>query len=81
MSSTLQGYLGELVRSSGTNVTLDDIITILDEHYNNVKALNALIQDLFHLQIGKKECWTGGLHLSRHLQVLAASFPNRFPPD
>ena len=25
-----QGYLGELVRSSGTDITLDDILTILD---------------------------------------------------
>ena len=27
---SLQGYPGELVRSSGTDVTLDDILTILD---------------------------------------------------
>ena len=28
-----------MVRSSGTDFTLDDILTILDEHNNNVKAL------------------------------------------
>ena len=36
---SLQGYPGKLVRSSGTDITLDGILTILDEHYNNVKAL------------------------------------------
>ena len=45
----LQGYPGELVRISGTDVTLDGILAILDEHYNNVKALDALNQELFQL--------------------------------
>ena len=44
---SLQGYPGELVRSSGMDITLDDVLTILDEHYNNVKALDALNQELF----------------------------------
>ena len=39
---SLQGYPGELVRSSGMDLTLDDLLTILDEHYSNVKALDAL---------------------------------------
>ena len=34
---------------------LDDILTVLDKHYNNVKALDALIQELFQLWMGKKE--------------------------
>ena len=61
------------------DVTLDDVLTILDE---NIKALDALNQELFQLWMGEKETvldW--GLCLSRHLQVLAASFPNRFLPD
>ena len=68
---SLQCYPGELIRSSGTDVTLDDILTIRDEHYNNVKALDALNQELFQLQMGKKETvseW--GVHLLRHLQIL-----------
>ena len=51
----MQGYPGELLRSSGTDITLDDVLTVLDEHYNNVKALDALNQELFQLQMGKKE--------------------------
>ena len=64
------------------DITLDNMLTILDKHYNNVKALDALSQELFQLWMTDKETildW--GIHLSRHLQVLAASFPDCFPPD
>ena len=52
---SLQGYLNELVQSSGMDITLDDMLTILDEHYNNVKALEALNQELFQLRMVDKE--------------------------
>ena len=79
---SLQGYPKKLVWSSGTDITLDDVLTILDEHYNNVKALDVLTQELFQLWMAYKETvldW--GVCLSRHLQVLAASFPDCFPLD
>ena len=79
---SLQGYPGELIRSSGTDITLDGILAMLDEHYNNIKAHDALNQELFQLQMGEKETvseW--GVHLLRHLQILAPSFPECFPPD
>ena len=78
----LQGYSGELVQSSGTDITLDDVLMIMDEHYKNVKALDALNQKLFQLWMADKETvldW--GICLSRHLQILAPSFPDHFPPD
>ena len=62
------------------DITLDDVLTILDKLYNNVKALDALNQELFQLWVVDKETildW--GIHLSRHLQVLATSFPDCFP--
>ena len=46
------------------------------------KLLDVLNQELFQLWMADKETvldW--GIHLSRHLQVLAASFPDHFPPD
>ena len=79
---SLQGYPGELVWSSGTDITLDNVLMILYEHYNNVKVLDMLNQELFQLQMADKETvldW--GVCLSRHLQVLVASFPDHFPPD
>ena len=79
--NSLQGYPGELVRSSGMDITLDDVLTILDEHNNNVKALDALNQELFQLHMGKKGSVRLGVCLSGHLQILVASFPECFPPD
>ena len=79
---SLQCYPGELVQSSRMDITLDDVLMILDEHYNNVKALDALSQALFQLWMADKETISDwGVHLLRHLQVLAASFSNCFPPD
>ena len=63
------------------DITLDNVLTILDEHYNNVKVLDALNKELFQLWMADKETISDwGIHLLRHLQVLAASFPDHFPP-
>ena len=79
---SLQGYPRELVQSSRMDITLDDVLTILDEHYNNVKALYALNQELFQLWIADKETISDwGICLLRHFQVFVASFPNHFPHD
>ena len=43
------------MQSSGTDITLDNMLTILDEHYNNVKALDAVNQELFYLWMADKE--------------------------
>ena len=70
------------MRSVGTDITLDDVLSIVDEHYKNVKALDALNQELFQLCMGEKQTvsdWE--VHLSRHLQVLMVSFPEHSPPD
>ena len=57
---SLQGYPGELVWSSSTDIALDDVFTILEEHYNNVKLLDVLNQELsnYGWQI-RKQCQTG----------------------
>ena len=79
---SLQGYPGDFIQSLGTDIALDDMLKILDEHCNNMKALDALTQELFQLWMADKETvldW--GICLLRHLQVLAASFPDGFPPN
>ena len=79
---SLQGYPGQLVQSSGTDINLDDMLMILDEHYNNVKALDTLNQELFQLWITDKEnVLDWGIWLWRHLHILAASFSDCFLPD
>ena len=45
---SLQGYPRELVQSSGVDMTFNNVLTIIDK-YNNVKALDALNQELFQL--------------------------------
>ena len=70
------------MQSSGIDITLNEVLTILDEHYNNVKALDTLNQELFQMRMADKEIvldW--GVYLSWHLQILAASFPDWFPPE
>ena len=77
---SLQGYPRELVWSSSVDITLDNVLTILDEHYNKMKVLDALNQELFQLWLADKETVSDwGIFLSRHGQVLAASFPDHFP--
>ena len=79
---SLQGYPGELVQSLGTDITLDVVLTILDKHYNNVKVLDVLNQELFQMRMADKETVSNwGVCLSRHSQILAAPFLDHFPPD
>ena len=52
---SLQGYPGNLVRSLGTDMTLDDALTILDDFYNNAKALDALNQEPFSYAWEKRD--------------------------
>ena len=52
---SLQGYLGELVGNLGMDTTFENVLTILDKHYNNIKVLDALNQELFQLQMADKE--------------------------
>ena len=77
---SLQGYPGELVQSSGMDITLNDVLTILDEHYNNMKALDALNQELFQLWMADKLYQTG-VSAFQDIWILDASFPDCFPPN
>ena len=64
---SLQGYPGKLVWSSGTDITLDEVLTILDKHYNNVKALDALNQELFQMRMADKETVSIGVSASPNI--------------
>ena len=64
---SLQGYPGELVWSSSMDIMLDNVLTILDEHYNNVKALDALNQELFQLRRADKETVSIGASISQDI--------------
>ena len=75
----LQGYPGQLVQGSGTDITLDDVLTILDEHYNNVKALNAFNQELFQMRMADKEtCIRMGCPPLQTLTNISSILPRAF---
>ena len=77
---SLQGYPGELVWSSGTDITLDKVLTILDEHYNNVKALDALNQELFQMRMADKgTVWIGVSASPNIYRYWQHPFPTNFP--
>ena len=77
---SLQGYPGKLVQSSGMDITLDDVLTILDKHYNNMKALAALNQELFQLWMADKETVLGwGVHLQDISRFWLLPFPTAVP--
>ena len=46
------------MQSSGTDISFDDVLMILDKHYNNVKALDAMNQELFQLWMVDKETFS-----------------------
>ena len=77
---SLQGYPRELVRSSGTGITLDDVLIILDEHYNNAKVLDALNQELFQLQIGERNLYQTGCSFIKAPPSLSC-FISGMPPS
>ena len=70
------------MRSSGMDITLDDLLTILDKHYNNIKALDTLNQELFQLQMQERKPYqTGCLVIQTPPNFGCLAFPECFPPD
>ena len=79
---SLQGFLGDLARSLGKDITLIDILQTLDEHYGMVMMFDALSKELYSLKQ-----WSGenvaefGLHLSQQVQILQSEYPGRIQQE
>ena len=78
---SLQGYPGKLVWSSSIDITLDDVLTILDEHYNNVKVLDALNQELFQLWMADRKLYWTGASVFQGISGFSSFLPWLLPPD
>ena len=77
---SLQGYPRELVQSSRMDITLDDVLMILYKHYNNMKVLDALNQELFQLRMVDKETISRLGHSPIETpSSLGCFFPQLFP--
>ena len=73
---SLQGYPGELVQSFRM-----DVLTILDKHYNNIKALDALNQELFQPLNGRQGDCVGLGHLPIETPQSSGHFISRMLPS
>ena len=64
------------------DITLDDVLAILDEHYNNVKALDALNQELFQLwMVQTKKLYQTGVSVCQDIsRFCLLPFLTTFPP-
>ena len=69
-------------RGSGMDITLDEVLTILDEHYNNVKVLDTLNQELFQLRMADKEtvCFRLGCLSLKTSPGFSCFLPQLFSP-
>ena len=73
---SLQGFLGDLVRSLGEDATLGDILQMLDEHYGVMMAFNALCKELYSLKQGMGENMAEfRVWLSEQVQISRCSIP------
>ena len=62
---SLQGYPNELVQSSGMDIILNDVLTILDEHYNNMKALGCIESGVISTMDGRQRDFQIGMSISQ----------------
>ena len=65
---SLQGFLGDIVRSVGEDATLCDVLWMLDEHYGVMMTFDALSKELYFLKQEWERMWLS----------LEYSYPNRF---
>ena len=75
---SLQGFLGDLVRSLGEDASLGDVLWTLDEHYGVMMTFNALSKEHYFLKQGMGENMAQfGVCLSQQVQILQAECPGR----
>ena len=81
-SGLCKGFLEDLVRSLGEDVTLDDVLWMLDEHYCVMMTFNALGKELYFLKNGMGENVAEfGVCLSQQVQILQMEYPSRIQQE
>ena len=75
---SLQGFLGDLVRSLDEHATLGNVLQMLDEHYGVVMTFNALSKEPYSLKQGMGiNVAEFGVHLFQQVQILQTEYPSR----
>ena len=79
---SLQGFLGDLVRSLGENATLGSVLQTLDKHYGVVLNFDVLSKELYSIKHGMGENMAEfGVHLSQQVQILQMEYPGRIQQE
>ena len=69
------------MRSLETDITLDDVLTTLEEHYNNVKPWTPLTMSSFsYTWVKKRQYQIGGAPVKTTVGSCGV-IPGCFPPD
>ena len=64
-----------MVRSLGEDVTLGDVLWMLDKHSGVMMIFDTLRKELYSLKQGM-ECWEFGVCLSQQVQILQTRYPS-----
>ena len=79
---SLQGFLGDLVRSLGEDATLGNVLWTLDEHYGVVMTFDAWSKELYSLRMVMGENVAEfRVHLSHQVQILQMEYPGRIQQE
>ena len=79
---SLQGFLGDLVRSLGENATLSNVLQMLDEHYDVMMTFNVLSKEPYSPKQGMGENVAEfGVCLSQQVQILQMEYPSRIQQE
>ena len=79
---SLQGFLRDLARSLGEDATLDDVLQMLDEHYDIVIMFDALSKELYSLKQGSGENVAEfGVCLLQQVQILQSEYLRRIQQE
>ena len=79
---SLQGFPGDLARSLGKDITLTDILWMLDEHCGMVMMFDALSKEIYSLkQTSGENVAEFGVHLSQQVQILQSEYLGRIQQE
>ena len=79
---SLQKFLGDQVRNVDEDVTLGNVLWMLDEHYGVMMTFDALSKQLYSLNQRMGENVTEfEVHLSQQVQILQTENPSRIQQE
>ena len=79
--ASLKGPPGQMARSLGMDVNLDEILECLDNYYGNVLTYHGLSREMYTLKQQKNEDVSSfGVRVNKVIALIADMFPEKMPP-